>query len=266
MAVSLNNLPLKIVNVLVYIFLFGSNTYSSVTPGGLAGKETYITPAPYAFYVWTIINLLLLGYVILQFFDQGEEAIVEGVGWRFAGVGILNGVFAHLYATNNPIPAFIIAIFLALVLSHIYYTLQTVSPKSLPTKLFVHLPFSLWHAWSVVLLIISGFAAFGRSTGHKAGIFTDVFVCTALAFLASTSVGYAFSNGTQGDVAGAAVIAWALLGVFSEQRHPAVIHWFALGAFLVAGASVVKALLFAFRSGSVIGNDSERAPLVAGSD
>lgn len=26
---------------------------------------------------------------------------------------------------------------------------------------------------------------------------------------------------------GAAVIAYALLGVFSEQRHPALIHWFA---------------------------------------
>lgn len=26
---------------------------------------------------------------------------------------------------------------------------------------------------------------------------------------------------------GAAVIAYALLGVFSEHRHPALIHWFA---------------------------------------
>lgn len=91
--------------------------------------------------------------------------------------------------------------------------------------------------------------------------------------------------------AGAAVIAFALLGVFSEHKHPHLIHWFArecsahqpfckpicscahtlsfyqVGAFIIAAFSTVKAAVFAFRgkgrSHLLASSDSgERAPLV----
>jgi hypothetical protein len=44
---------------------------------------------------WTLINALLLGFVIFQFTDAGHEPVVDGIGWRFAGVGILNAIFAQ---------------------------------------------------------------------------------------------------------------------------------------------------------------------------
>jgi hypothetical protein len=43
----------------------------------------------------TIIDLLLLGYVIYQFIDSSHDAI-HGVGWRFALVGVLNGIMLHV--------------------------------------------------------------------------------------------------------------------------------------------------------------------------
>lgn len=190
-------------------------------------RQTDLTPAPYWFFVWTIINILLLGFVILQFFDQGHAPTIEAVGWRFAGVALLNAVYTHLAAGKEHILAFVAVIFLTLVVSHAYYSLQTTPPNHWVTALFVHLPFSLWHAFSTVLLFVTGFAAFGKSTGSHAGVFTDVFVCIALALLSSTSVGYAFANDGSGDIAGAAVIAYALIGVFSEHKHPKIIHWFA---------------------------------------
>lgn len=33
-------------------------------------QETYMTPAAYAFYVWSLIHLLLLGFVIYQFSES----------------------------------------------------------------------------------------------------------------------------------------------------------------------------------------------------
>jgi len=260
MAAWTDNLALKLVNILTYVFLFGSNTYSSVE--GIAGhKETYITPASYTFYVWTLINFLLLGYVILQFFEAGYSPIINHIGYRFPGVALLNAIFVWFFSNGHYILAFITSVFLALVISHVYYDLKNISSNAITTKLFVHLPFSLWHAFSVLLLFISGFAAFGKSTTKHAGIFTDVFVCIALAFLSSTSIGYAF-NGAQGDVAGAAVICFGLFGVFSEHRHPALIHWFALGAAIVSAFSVIKALATQFRKDSSVIADDERAPLV----
>jgi hypothetical protein len=74
-----DNIGLKVVNVLVFLFLFGSNTYASVrfqrvelkrllifraqVDGAGAGKLTHISPASYVYYIWTIINALLGGMV-----------------------------------------------------------------------------------------------------------------------------------------------------------------------------------------------------------
>jgi len=265
-----NPLVLKVVNVLAYIFLLGSNAYTSWMPDygdsqSHAGKVTYITPASYAFYVWTIINLLLLGEVIVQFFSgPAAELLIDHIGWRFAGIAILNAVYAHLYASGHYVLAFICVLFLASAISTVYWSLRSHPPSETSTTVFVHLPWSLWHAWSVVLVLVSGFAAFGRSTHHHAGVWTDMFVCAGLAFLVLTSVGYAY-HGDKGDVGGAAVLAWALWGIFSAHVHPQVIHWFALGSAILATLAVAKALYSAFTGGrGGVLADSERAPLLSG--
>jgi hypothetical protein len=45
---------LKIVNIIVYIVFLGSNIYTIASPSSIYfhGKETYITPAPWAFLIW----------------------------------------------------------------------------------------------------------------------------------------------------------------------------------------------------------------------
>jgi hypothetical protein len=47
-------IPFQIVNILVYFLLLGSNIYTIVAPSEIyyGGKETYITPAPWAFFLW----------------------------------------------------------------------------------------------------------------------------------------------------------------------------------------------------------------------
>lgn len=166
-----------------------------------AAVPSDLSPAPYWFYTWTIINALLIGFLILQFFPDGHGPTTE-IGWRFLGVALLNAAYVHLSQTKENVLAFVAVIALTLVVSHVYYSLQTTPAKSIATAVFIHLPFSLWHAFSTVLLFVSGFTAFGKSTHSHAGIFTDVFVCIALALLSSTSVGYAFANDGSGDIAG----------------------------------------------------------------
>lgn len=45
---------LQIINVIVYILFLGSNIYTVAGPTDIyySGKETYITPAPWAFLIW----------------------------------------------------------------------------------------------------------------------------------------------------------------------------------------------------------------------
>jgi hypothetical protein len=266
-----DNLLLKIVNVLVFFLFFGSNVYTSIGPeAGYGGaKETYITPAPFGFFVWTLINLLLLGFIVYQFTERGHVATVENIGWRFPALAILHSIYIHLFARGHFILAFIFSLLVFGLVSHIYYDLKFKNRiQGLTDGLFIHLPFSLWHAWSVVLIVISAFAAFGVSAStHKAGVGTIVFAAIAIVFLASTAVGYAFHS-DQGDIAGAIVIAYELLAIFVEQRKPDVIHWFALAGFIISVLAILKALFFTVRKGrsSILAGDEERAPLVSGSD
>ncbi|GAA6025495.1 hypothetical protein JCM11491_002839 [Sporobolomyces phaffii] len=258
-----DHLLLKVVNVLAFLFLFSSNLYGGLSPHGV-GRETAFTPARYVFWTWSLIDFLLLGYVIYQFFDKSHDS-VHGVGYRFALVGILNAIFLHVFVTRHFIVAFMFAILLASTVSTVYYTLGAhYPPKGLGDVLFVHLPFSLWHAWSIVTLLISAFALFTHGGHHShPSVLTRILVCLALAFLAVTSWGYAFRS-RGGDLAGAIVLAWTLYGIFDYQTDK-TIHYFALAAFIVALVAIVKSLYFTFiaRDGSIaLGSDSERQPLV----
>ncbi|KAL7008292.1 hypothetical protein EMMF5_002021 [Cystobasidiomycetes sp. EMM_F5] len=261
-----DGLALKVVNVLVFAFFFGTNLYSVLSPGSPT-KTTYITPAQYGFYVWTLIDLLLLGTVIFQFFDAGYEPVVEGVGWRFAIIGLLNGIWSTLFHHGHYVIGFIFTLLLALAVSTVYWELKVRHPpKTTASAIFVHLPFSLWHAYSVFLIVLTAFAAFSKDKHHQhASLATRVLAIIALAFLGSTSVAYAFHS-SRGDVAGAAVIAFELSAIFVNQTHPKTIHWVALAAFIVSLLAIVKAVFYTARNPSLVGDDGERAPLIAGSD
>ncbi|GAA6043856.1 hypothetical protein JCM8097_001190 [Rhodosporidiobolus ruineniae] len=257
-----DHLLLKVVNVLAFVFLFSSNTYGALQPHSY-GRDTYFTPADYVFYTWTIIDFLLLGYVIYQFVD-GSHDTVHGVGWRFPLVGVLNSIFIHVFVSGHYIVAFIFALLLASSVSTIYYSLSAhYRPKGLGDVLFVHLPFSLWHAWSIVIVLISGFALFTHGNHHShPSVVSRILVVAAEAFLAITAVGYSFRD-RRGDIAGAAVLTWTLAGIWDHQ-HDKVIHYGALAAFIVSLLAVVKSLWFTFaRSGEVTGTGEERRPLVA---
>lgn len=47
---------LKLTNILVYFLFLGSNIYTVASPTSIYynGKETYITPAPWAFLIWCV--------------------------------------------------------------------------------------------------------------------------------------------------------------------------------------------------------------------
>lgn len=105
------------------------------------------------------MDLLLLGYIIFQFFDSSKDA-VNTIGYRFVLLGVLNSIYLHVVATGHHIVGFIFALLVAGAVSSVYYSLATSPAHDLLNALFVHLPFSLWHAWSIVTVFISGFAAF----------------------------------------------------------------------------------------------------------
>ncbi|KAI0248414.1 hypothetical protein BJV78DRAFT_1236475 [Lactifluus subvellereus] len=261
-----DDLFLKVVNVLVYLLFLGSNISTIFVPTDIytKGKETYITPSPWAFLIWSLIHLLLLGTIIYQFTPEGKKVIVDGISWRFPLLGTLNAVYVNLWASNHYVFAFIFALFVSSAVTHIYYVVKKFhAPSNLNDELFVHLPFSLYHGWTTVLIVLTAFEAFGTDAGkHSPGVWTKVFVFLALFFFEATATAYAFST-PEGDLPAAIAITWALFAIFDRQRTP-FIHWSALAFALLSLLWVFKGaagLVSTWRRGSIVLEDEERAPL-----
>ncbi|EDR08906.1 uncharacterized protein LACBIDRAFT_192628 [Laccaria bicolor S238N-H82] len=259
---------LKITNVIVYFLFLGSNIYTIAGPSSIYyyGKETYITPAPWAFLIWSLIHVLLLGTIIYQFFPAGQAVIIDAISWRFPLLAIINAIYINLWATHHYVVAFIFALFVSSAVTHIYYIVKKHhSPQSYSDELFIHLPFSLYHGWTTVLVVVTAFEAFGvNALTHPAGVWTKVFVFLALFFLEGTAATYAFST-PEGDLPASIAIAWSLFAISAHQTSSGFVHWSAFVFAILALIWVIKGiygLVIRSRGGIVALSDEERAPLI----
>ncbi|CAL1708104.1 unnamed protein product [Somion occarium] len=260
---------LKVVNVIVYFLFLGSNIYSVAGPQDIyvSGKQTYLTPAPWAFGIWSIIHLLLLGTIIYQFTESGKQIIIDGISWRFPLLGLLNSIYVNFWVRHHYVVAFFFALCVSSAVTHIYYVVKKFhEPQNLADELFVHLPFSLYHGWTTVLVVLTAFEAFGNdATTERAGVWTKIFVFLALLFLEATAATYAFAS-AEGDLPASLAIAWSLWAIFAHQTSSGFVHWTALAFSILALVWVVKALVGVVqkvrRSRGGVSLDEERAPLV----
>ncbi|KZV85263.1 hypothetical protein EXIGLDRAFT_654244 [Exidia glandulosa HHB12029] len=259
---------LKVTNVVVFFLFLGSNIYTVANPEDVyrLHRETYLTPAYWAFLIWTFIHLLLLGLVVYQFFDSGKSIIIDGISWRFPLLAILTSAFVHLRAGGHYVMAFFASCLVGSAVSHIYYVIKRYHrSESMNDEIWVHLPFGLYHGWATVMILLSAFEAWGvNAVTHKAGVFTKIFVFLSLFFMQSTSAAYAWGN-AEGDVAGSAAITWALFAIFEHQRTSDFIHWSALAFGILSLLWVIQSSYRTFFARArEVATDEERAPLARG--
>jgi hypothetical protein len=256
---------IKISNLLVYVFLLGANLYSGLGPDNKDSPynrehPTYISPAPFVFGVWGLIHFLLGGFVIYQFFGSAEELIVDGINWHFVGITLLNTLWLALWQTDHLILSWITILFTSAQVSLVYKILSQYHGEgstSINERVWVHAPFSLYHAWIFVIAVISTFAAFApdKVDDEKPSVLVKILVVIGLLVLESTAVTYV--EALKGDIAGALVIDWALYGIAAEQEDP-VIHWSALVLAVITSLHILKPLYKKYIKGS----NEETAPLL----
>ncbi|KAF9039536.1 hypothetical protein BDZ89DRAFT_1156964 [Hymenopellis radicata] len=183
----------------------------------------------------------VIGHHHLPILPGGKAVIIDGISWRFPLLGVLNIIYVNVWAAHHYIVAFVFALFVSSTVTHIYYVVKKHhSSQSTPDELFVHLPFSLYHGWTTVLVVLTAFEAFGvDAVSHKAGVWTKVFVFLALFFLEGTAATYAFSS-PEGDLPASIAIAWSLWAIFAQQRTSGFVHWSALVFAIFALVWVVK--------------------------
>ncbi|KAG0045487.1 hypothetical protein BGZ83_009325 [Gryganskiella cystojenkinii] len=259
MSIQLHHWPSKVANILVYALLLSGNLYS--TFGGDKNSDSpydskhksYITPASFTFYVWSLIHLLLLGLIVFQWFT---DKVHQAVGWHFVAASVFNAIWLALWAKGHTILALIPLLFATSGISYIYYRLKEHhASETVLEEVFLHLPFSLYHAWIFVLFVINVFAVITPVQDEGPSTFQIILTVAGLVFVGSTVIGYIEYK--KGDVAGALVLAWFLFGVFAQQEE-AVIHWTSLGLGVLVVGYTLKPVVLGF-----FGRQSgESAPLL----
>lgn len=155
----------QILNILVLMATIGVNYLSNTglingeTMASISGRyQNLFTPAGYAFSIWGLIYLGLLGFVIyygpFTKHTEAKEKAVINTGWWFMISCIANSlwIFTWLHEyTLITIPVMIL-LFVSL-LKIIGNNRNIIESRDLKTTVFLRLPFYIYSGWVSVALI-----------------------------------------------------------------------------------------------------------------
>lgn len=155
---------------LVMNYLVGAQVINVPSIGEMSDKyATLLTPATYAFSIWSLIYVLLVGFVIYQardmFRPKPENNIPQRVGPYFIIASIMNGLWTYIFVSD--LIALSVAVLATLVASLfvILFRLNiAIDTPSLKTATFVWWPLLIYTGWVVVALVVNS-ASWLRSLG-----------------------------------------------------------------------------------------------------
>lgn len=169
---------LQVLNIISFLVVLSVNYISNT--GAIAGEtmstisakyENLFTPAGYAFSIWGVIYLFLLGFVIYQardlFSKKDKEHVTLQIGWWFV-ISCVANVF-WIFAWLNEYLLGSVVIMLVLLFSLIRIILNTrmeLDDEPLRVIAFVWWPFCIYSGWISVALIANT-AAFLTSISWK---------------------------------------------------------------------------------------------------
>ncbi|WP_172196724.1 tryptophan-rich sensory protein [Saccharibacillus qingshengii] len=215
--------PYKWLNAILLIATLAVNAMSTLLP--LAGRDTreisdmyknLLTPAGFAFSIWSVIYVLLIGFVIYAFVAERKgRASAAAPGPLFAISCVLN--MAWLFCWHYLlIELSVVVMLLFLVVLILIYRRTRLHGERLEVLdiVFVKLPFSMYLGWISVATIVNISALFtkhgfdGVGLGLTSWAIVMVIVAAALAF----TIGFRFRDGVY-----PLVFAWALYAISVEQ-------------------------------------------------
>lgn len=229
-----------IINVLSFALVIAANALSIFLP--LNGKSqmqlsaqypNLFTPAGFTFSIWSIIYMLLLGFIIYQLYVlfiswHVNKQRIMAISPLFIGVCLCNAGWLFAWHYEWITVSVIIMIVHLLLLIRIHEKLQlSLSWQFAAPKLWLDLPFSIYLGWICVALI-ANVAAWCVGKGYTLSFLLPQ-VWTIIMVIAALLIGmfYVF---TRNNKVVAAAIAWAFYGILSKRKevgdiasHPVIV-------------------------------------------
>lgn len=250
----------QIINVIAFIATVIVNALSTALPlNGRSPEEisdelfSYFTPASFAFSIWGVIYLGLLGFIIYQALPaQRTNPHLRKIGNLFALTAVANiaWIFSWHWGFYGLSVIFMAALLVVLLM---IYTRLGIglpnalkqSPRTRADTWLIHIPFSLYTAWITVATVANTASVLGATSWNGFGIAGPVWaaimilvaaVITLLVLVRRTDVPYA------------AVIVWAVYAISVKQADESIIVTTAYAAIvLVVAAALLGVYLTSFK-------------------
>ncbi|KUP24516.1 tryptophan-rich sensory protein [Paenibacillus sp. DMB5] len=216
--------PLKWWNVLFYLGVILVNTLSVALPlGGNSTREisdkyhTYLTPAGYAFSIWSLIYLLLAGFVIYQFrSDSGSRDSVQSIGIWFILTCIFNMswlILWHYLYIELSLAAMVLLLISLIV---VYRKTRRIDRPTTGERWLIRLPFSIYLAWISVATLVNVSVVLKKNDWGGFGLDGTVWAVIMLIVgaLLAILVSYPYR-----DSIFPLVFVWAFIAIALEQRE-----------------------------------------------
>jgi len=231
---------LVIVNILAFVLVLIVNSLAGSTSliGGVNtakvsdANPTLITPPGYVFAIWGVIYLLLGVFVVYQALpSQKEKSFQTKVGWLFALSCVVNVCWLLLWQYN--LIAFSTVLMFALITTlTMIYTRLDIGISKVPRgeMLAVHLPFSVYLGW-ITVATIANISVTLVNLGYTELVLgaANWAVIVIIAALLITGL----MLWTRRDIAYAAVLVWALTGIYMKQITVPAVSYAALGSAVI---------------------------------
>ena len=237
---------------LVFTIIFNYVSNTGVFDGNTIGKvsdqyHNLFTPAGYAFSIWGLIYLLMLGFVIYTgrsiFTKDKTEAdgFVENIGWWFVISCVANclWIVTWLYGYTG-LSVVILAVLLVALLIILLTALQY--KRNAAEKWLINIPFQIYSGWISVALIAAA-ASWLQKIGWDGWGLSEV-TWTVIMISVAVLV-HLYMTWIKNAPVFALVAVWALVAIaVSNQSENLTVYAVALGA---AGVVLVSCVLHFIR-------------------
>ncbi len=228
------------IGTIVFNALSAMGRINGVTPDAISAKyETVLTPAGYAFSIWSLIYVGLIGFSIYQLLPA-NIARFRSVRSVYIASCVLN--CGWIFFWHREQIGVCLAVIVALAVSLLLINVKFRKPDSLKESLFTKAPFGIYFGWVTCASIVN-FAVFlaymGVTMPDGASAAFGV-ACLVLAAGLAVIVRWRLSNYLY-----AVAVAWALTAIAVKQSgNTPIVIAAAFGAVtcLVTAGSVVTTL------------------------
>lgn len=215
--------PYKWWNLLFFLGMILVNVLSVTVP--LGGKstgeisdmyQTYLTPAGYAFSIWSLIYILLAGFIIYQFRQYtGSRDSVRAIRFWFVLSCVFNMAWLflwHYLYLELSLAAMVLMLFTLIV---IYRITRRITHPTTGERWLVKLPFSIYLGWISVATIVNVSVVLEKNNWDGLGLSDSTWAVIMLCLGTLLAVAVSYPNQ---DSIYPLVFVWAFIAIALEHK------------------------------------------------